>query len=64
MMVEIEHMKEEYDDMITNLLGWIEEKIVHLSDRNFPNTLTGSYATIDEWLQEILDCGKATKVRN
>ncbi|XP_065894234.1 spectrin beta chain, non-erythrocytic 1-like isoform X3 [Dysidea avara] len=41
MMVEIEHMKDDYDDMITNLLGWIEEKIVHLSDRNFPNTLTG-----------------------
>ena len=40
-MVEIEHMKDEYDDMVTNLLGWIEEKIVHLSDRNFPNTLTG-----------------------
>ena len=40
-MVEIEHMKDEYDEMVTNLLGWIEEKIVHLSDRNFPNTLTG-----------------------
>ena len=38
-MVEIEHMKDEYDEMVTNLLGWIEEKIVHLSDRNFPNAL-------------------------
>ena len=40
-MVQIEHMKDEYDEMVTNLLGWIEEKIVHLSDHNFPNTLTG-----------------------
>ena len=40
-MVEIEHMKDEYNEMMTNLLGWIEEKIVHLSDCNFPNTLTG-----------------------
>ena len=48
-MVEIEHMKDEYDEMVTNLLGWIEEKIIHLSDRNFPNTLTGMQSLMTEF---------------
>ena len=34
-------MKEEYDQMITNLLQWIEQTIARLSDRTFPNSLPG-----------------------
>ena len=48
-MVEIEHMKDEYDEMVANLLGWIEEKIVRLSDRNFPNALTGMQLLMTEF---------------
>ena len=40
-VVDIEGMKEEYDQMITNLLQWIEQTISKLSDRSFPNSLPG-----------------------
>lgn len=40
-VVDIEGMKEEYDQMITNLLQWIEQNIGRLSDRSFPNSLPG-----------------------
>lgn len=40
-LVDIESMKEEYDQMITNLLQWIEQTIARLSDRTFPNSLPG-----------------------
>lgn len=40
-LVDIESMKEEYDQMISNLLHWIEQTIARLSDRTFPNSLPG-----------------------
>ena len=48
-IVEIEHMKDKYDEMGTDLLGWIEKKIVHLSDRSVPNTLTGMQLLMTEF---------------
>ena len=40
-LVDIESMKEEYDQMISNLLHWIEQTVARLSDRAFPNSLPG-----------------------
>ena len=48
-MVEIECMKDKYNEMGSDLLGWIEKKIVHLSDRSFPNTLTGMQLLMTEF---------------
>lgn len=38
-MVEIENMKTEYDGMTTKLLEWIEQTVIQLSNRSFPNSL-------------------------
>ena len=38
-MVEIEKMKTEYDGMTTRLLEWIEQTVIRLSNRSFPNSL-------------------------
>ena len=38
-MVEIENMETEYDKMTTALLEWIEQTIIRLSNRSFPNSL-------------------------
>lgn len=43
-MVDIESQKDEYDRMATSLLQWIEQTVMKLSDRNFPNSLTGMQA--------------------
>lgn len=48
-MVDIENMKEEYDTMATNLLAWIEQTITRLSDRNFPNSLSGMQALMADF---------------
>lgn len=40
-MVDIEDQKDEYDRLSTELLQWIELTVTKLSDRNFPNSLTG-----------------------
>ena len=40
-MVEADKMKNNYDKFTTNLLEWINSKVVELEDRNFPNSLEG-----------------------
>lgn len=40
-MVEADKMKNQYDTLTTDLLDWIENKVVELEDRNFPNSLEG-----------------------
>lgn len=40
-MMDADKMKLQYEELITNLLKWIKEKIVQLEDRNFPNSLEG-----------------------
>lgn len=40
LMVEIENMKSEYDGMTTRLLEWIEQTVIRLSNRSFPNSLS------------------------
>ena len=39
LLVEIENMKTEYDAMTSKLLEWIEQTVVRLSNRLFPNSL-------------------------
>lgn len=39
--MENEKLIQDYEKNTTNLLDWIEKKIVDLSDRNFPNSLDG-----------------------
>lgn len=40
-MVEADKMKNQYDNLTTDLLEWIENKVVVLEDHNFPNSLEG-----------------------
>ncbi|KAJ8962237.1 hypothetical protein NQ318_018209 [Aromia moschata] len=40
-MVESDKMKVDYDRLTTDLLDWIQLKIIELEDRNFPNSLEG-----------------------
>ncbi|KAJ8972183.1 hypothetical protein NQ314_000313 [Rhamnusium bicolor] len=40
-MVESDKMKIDYDRLTTDLLDWINLKIIELEDRNFPNSLEG-----------------------
>ncbi|XP_025833247.1 spectrin beta chain, non-erythrocytic 1 [Agrilus planipennis] len=40
-MAEADNMKLIYDKLTTDLLEWIQAKVLELSDRNFPNSLEG-----------------------
>jgi len=40
-MVDLEHMQDDYERLVTNLLEWIHTKVTVLNDRNFTNSLTG-----------------------
>lgn len=40
-MVDADKMKYNYDSLTTDLLEWIQGKVVDLEDRNFPNSLEG-----------------------
>lgn len=42
-LVEIDKLKEEYLSQTSDLLKWIEDTIVKLSDKRFPNTLEGMH---------------------
>lgn len=48
-MVDIEGQKEEYDRLSTNLLQWIEQMVIKLSDRVFPNSLSGMQTLMAEF---------------
>ena len=37
----MEKMENDYDSMTSDLLEWINRKIVELNDHNFPNNLAG-----------------------
>jgi len=39
--VDLEHMQDDYERLVTNLLEWIHTKVMELNDRNFANSLTG-----------------------
>ncbi|XP_053330428.1 spectrin beta chain, non-erythrocytic 5 [Spea bombifrons] len=41
LVLEVEHLKSQYESMISDLLRWIQQKVVELNDRHFPNTING-----------------------
>lgn len=41
LLKEIEDLKLEYQDLVSDLLQWIKEKVRELNDRHFPNSLNG-----------------------
>ncbi|KAI5616449.1 spectrin beta chain, non-erythrocytic 5 isoform X2 [Silurus asotus] len=41
LLKEMEDMKREYENMVSDLLQWIKTKIVMLDDRSFPNSIPG-----------------------
>ena len=48
-MVDIEGQKDEYDRLSTGLLQWIELNVMKLSDRSFPNSLSGMQTLMAEF---------------
>lgn len=48
-MVDIEGQKEEYDRISTDLLQWIEQTVIALSNRAFPNSLPGMQTLMAEF---------------
>ena len=40
-MMEADRLKENYTQMSSDLLEWIQHKLVQLDDRNFPNKIEG-----------------------
>ncbi|XP_036450101.1 spectrin beta chain, non-erythrocytic 5 isoform X2 [Colossoma macropomum] len=41
LLKELDDMKGQYEDMVSDLLLWIKTKVVELDDRSFPNSLPG-----------------------
>lgn len=39
LLKELEDLKKGYEHMVTDLLQWIQEKVLQLNDRRFPNSL-------------------------
>ncbi|XP_076156260.1 spectrin beta chain, non-erythrocytic 5 [Alosa pseudoharengus] len=39
LLKELDDLKQDYEVMVTDLLRWIQEKVVQLNDRRFPNSL-------------------------
>ena len=48
-LMEIDKMKTEYEKQTSDLLQWIENTIVTLSDRTFPNTLKGMHTLMSDF---------------
>ena len=48
-MVDIESQKDEYDRLTTDLLQWIEQTVMKLGNRAFPNSLSGMQALMVEF---------------
>lgn len=40
-MLTVDRLKDDYEKLSSDLLSWIQRKIVELSDRGFPNSLRG-----------------------
>ncbi|XP_075049076.1 spectrin beta chain, non-erythrocytic 5 [Mixophyes fleayi] len=41
LVLEIESLKNQYETMISDLLKWIQQKVVEMNDRHFPNSMNG-----------------------
>ena len=41
----------EYETLVTNLLSWIQKMTEELSDRSFPNTISGVQALVTDFNQ-------------
>ncbi|XP_069806664.1 spectrin beta chain, non-erythrocytic 5 isoform X2 [Dendropsophus ebraccatus] len=41
LVLEIENLKSQYETMVTDLLRWIQQKVVEVNDRHFPNSING-----------------------
>ncbi|XP_056401829.1 spectrin beta chain, non-erythrocytic 5 isoform X2 [Hyla sarda] len=41
LVLEIENLKGQYETMVTDLLRWIQQKVVEMNDRHFPNSING-----------------------
>jgi len=41
----------EYETLVTNLLSWIQKMTEELSDRSFPNTITGVQTLVTDFNQ-------------
>lgn len=49
--MEVESMKDDYEQLVSDLMKWIEQTIARLGDRNFPNTLQGMQRLMAEFKQ-------------
>ncbi|CAH0552966.1 unnamed protein product [Brassicogethes aeneus] len=49
-LADLDKKKISYDSLFTNLLGWIQKKIVELEDRNFPNSIEGIQTLMAEFM--------------
>lgn len=47
--MEVDSMKDDYEKLVSNLMKWIEQMIVKLGDRTFPNTLAGMQKLMAEF---------------
>ncbi|XP_071971772.1 spectrin beta chain, non-erythrocytic 5 isoform X1 [Engystomops pustulosus] len=41
LVLEIQNLKSQYEAMVTDLLRWIQHKVVEMNDRHFPNSMNG-----------------------
>ncbi|KAE8587142.1 hypothetical protein XENTR_v10021875, partial [Xenopus tropicalis] len=41
LILEIENLKKQYEAMVSDLIQWIQQKVVQMNDRHFPNSITG-----------------------
>ncbi|KAM3918253.1 spectrin beta chain, non-erythrocytic 5 [Leptodactylus fuscus] len=41
LVLENENLKSQYETMVTDLLRWIQQKVVEMNDRHFPNSING-----------------------
>ena len=48
-LMEIDEMKLEYETQTSTLLKWIEDTIIKLSDKKFPNTLQGIHKLMTDF---------------
>jgi len=40
-VLDLEHMQDDYDTLVTSLLEWINSKVFDLNDRQYPNSVEG-----------------------
>ncbi|KAL6106061.1 sptbn5 [Pungitius sinensis] len=42
MLMDLDHMKVQYERLVSDLLLWIQSKVMQLNDRRFPNSVRGT----------------------